>query len=150
MRAVELGEKVEQEVEVINVEDTKFSATACEEATTKLADPVVPGMSKANLVVNVETVPGKAQTPHADAKMQQSNQEVLEDLCGDGWSCSPIDVEKDLFEIKLPAVRYQLPMGVVSIPSPLFHAQVRHLGDMFRRKFTPVAYPKLQFPCSFP
>ena len=113
-----------QEAEAVNVQETTL-CTPCE-VDTELADPVVPGMSKANLVVNVETVPGKAQTPHADAKMKQSNQEVLEDLCGDGWSCSPIDAEKGLFQITLPSVRYQLPMGVVSIPSPLFHAQAPH------------------------
>jgi len=114
--------EMNQVAEVTNVDTTPVAAVASEEVLT---DPVVPGMAKANLVVNVETVPGKAQTPHADAKMQQSDQQVLENLCGDGWSCSPIDAEKGLFQITLPAVRYELPMGVVSIPAPLFHAQAR-------------------------
>ncbi|CAE7811456.1 unnamed protein product [Symbiodinium sp. CCMP2592] len=114
--------EMNQVAEATNVDTIPVAPVASEEVLT---DPVVPGMAKANLVVNVETVPGKAQTPHADAKMQQSDQQVLENLCGDGWSCSPIDAEKGLFEITLPAVRYELPMGVVSIPAPLFHAQAR-------------------------
>ena len=121
--------EMNQVAEATKVDTTPVAPVATEEVLT---DPVVPGMAKANLVVNVETVPGKAQTPHADAKMQQSDQQVLENLCGDGWSCSPIDAEKGLFEITLPAVRYELPMGVVSIPAPLFHAQVRSLANLSR------------------
>ena len=101
------------------------STTASEDAT-----PHVPGMAAANLVVKLDSDPGIAKSEMAEEKMTQSDQEVLEDLCGEGWSVRPIDASKGSFEMTLPAVRYQMPMGVVSIPSPLFHAQVRNSSKM--------------------
>lgn len=98
-------------------------AVNSQEDTTQ---PHVPGMSATNLVVRLDSEPGIAATKVAEEKMKQSDQEVLEDLCGEGWGVRPIDASQGLFEMTLPAVRYQMPMGVVSIPSPLFHAQVRN------------------------
>lgn len=95
------------------------------QSTVEDAEPHVPGMSETNLMVRLDSEPGVAVTQMAEEKMKRSDQEVLEDLCGEGWSVRPIDASKGSFEITLPAVRYPMPMGIVSIPSPLFHAQVR-------------------------
>ncbi|CAJ1439265.1 unnamed protein product [Effrenium voratum] len=82
-------------------------------------------MDAANLVVRLDSEPGVAGTELAEEKMRQTNQQVLQDLCGEGWSVRPIDAANGVFELTLPAVRYSMPMGVVSIPAPLFRAQVR-------------------------
>ena len=113
-------------------------------------------MSATNLVVRLDSEAGLAETEMAEEKMKQTNQEVLEetafltskacrkDLCGEGWSVTPIDASNGSFEITLPAatglqatptgaeVRYPMPMGVVSMPSPLFHAQAGRLRATHR------------------
>ena len=43
------------------------------------SEPHVPGMSATNLVVKLDSEPGLAATQIAEEKMQQSDQEVLED-----------------------------------------------------------------------
>ncbi|CAJ1435032.1 unnamed protein product, partial [Effrenium voratum] len=114
---------------VIDVTEVKAKETAASVAAVAAVasqeDPVVPGMDAANLVVRLDSEPGVAGTELAEEKMRQTNQQVLQDLCGEGWSVRPIDAANGVFELTLPAVRYSMPMGVVSIPAPLFRAQVR-------------------------
>mmetsp|Transcript_31575 Transcript_31575/g.87068 ORF Transcript_31575/g.87068 Transcript_31575/m.87068 type:complete len:463 (+) Transcript_31575:19-1407(+) len=100
------------------------------------AVPHVPGLSEATFIVSVTTDPKSAKAPVAgregvDRLMATSHGTILGAMAQYEWEVRPLDIDKSLFEIKLPSVHYDLPVATVSIPAPLFHATVH---DSFLRK----------------
>jgi len=92
--------------------------------------PEVPGMAEANLIVKVEIDPTQAQATETGETgiirlMALSGGQILATMAQDGWEVKCVDSEKGLYELMLPAVRYELPGGVVSIPPPRFLTTVR-------------------------
>ena len=57
----------------------------------------------------------------------------------------PIDAANGVFELTLPAVRYSMPMGVVSIPAPLFRAQAPRDEPGHRTSFWHMAVDQNQW-----
>jgi len=96
----------------------------------ELPKPVVPGMEDCNLVVGVETepklaVPKETGSTGTARLMASSHEVILGRMAQDGWTVTLLDKEKSLFEIKMPAVKYDVPVGTVQIPQPTFTAIVR-------------------------
>lgn len=62
--------------------------------------------------------------------MSQPLGDVLAAMGQDGWEVKPLDVDRGLYELFLPAVDYDLGMGSVSIPSPHFIATLQESQTM--------------------
>lgn len=82
-----------------------------------------------NLVVTVPLEPQRARPsssgPGVSNLMQQGHRDILGLMTRDGWQVEPLDSSGNLFQVTMPAVRYDLGMGVVSIPPPVFLCKVR-------------------------
>lgn len=120
--AVGLQEVTAEEAEVCQKE-----ATA---APREAPPPSAPGMSEANLVVQVDIEPRLVEAEETKEAgvarlMAKPGGTILATLCMDGWEVNPIDEEKGLYEVLLPSVNYKMPGGSVSIPAPRFIASVR-------------------------
>lgn len=83
----------------------------------------------ANLIVKVSSE--TKQSEPASGKdgvsclMSQPLGDVLAAMGQDGWEVKPLDEDRGLYELFLPAVDYDLGMGSVSIPSPHFIATLQ-------------------------
>lgn len=127
--------------------------------------PEVPGMADANLVVTVACEKQKA-TPESLGEgvgllMQQSGGTILAAMAQDGWSVEPVDPSNGIYELSLPSVDYNLGMGAVSIPSPVFRANIvdvnrndadgdveRLVGDLVLQNGKDILKVTLGFPLS--
>mmetsp|Transcript_19994 Transcript_19994/g.46531 ORF Transcript_19994/g.46531 Transcript_19994/m.46531 type:complete len:857 (-) Transcript_19994:258-2828(-) len=108
-------------------------------APTKKVDlpplPTAPGMERANFTVGTK-VPlqkGLAKTggtEGVDRLMALPGGRILQIMCSAGWEVVPQNVEKGLYDIYLPPVKYEVPLGAtVTIPPPHFETLVT---DMHR------------------
>ncbi|CAK9013600.1 Uncharacterized protein SCF082_LOCUS11998 [Durusdinium trenchii] len=102
--------------------------------------PHVPGLDTANLVIQVSTEPGRANevmakrtSMTASELMAESPETILRMISRPGWRVELPDPETvgggrspdSDFEIFLNPVKYELPLGVITIPAPHFRAHVR-------------------------
>lgn len=98
--------------------------------------PTVPGMEAATLIVRVDIEANKSKAVAADAAqgvaalMAKSGGQILESMGQEGWKVVEIDAKAGLYDLSLPAVRYEMAGGVITIPAPLFRATI---FDTFRR-----------------
>mmetsp|Transcript_149960 Transcript_149960/g.462946 ORF Transcript_149960/g.462946 Transcript_149960/m.462946 type:complete len:591 (-) Transcript_149960:130-1902(-) len=129
-----LPERSEPPVEAAPAGEQRAAASSAAEARGVPATrPEVPGMAAANLVVSVSCEKQKTE-PKSLAEgvkllLEQSGGTILAAMAQDGWSVKPVDTPRGIYELSLPAVTYNLGMGTVSIPSPLFKA---HITDSSR------------------
>jgi len=95
-----------------------------------------PGLEKANFTVRTQVglQDGKSKQGGAegvDRLMCLPGGRILEIMCSSGWEVRRVDVEKGLYDIFLPNVKYAVPLGAsVTIPPPHFTAFV---NDVNRR-----------------
>ena len=96
--------------------------------------PSVPGMDKSNLVIRVSTEPGRANEVMASKTdmtasqlMAETPETILKMIARKGWRVerSQGDERDESFEIFLNPVKYELPLGLLTIPAPHFRATVR-------------------------
>jgi len=131
----QVGEKQQEEQEEEQQEQEDKMEEEQEEVSTpdddqQFPQPDVPGLANANLVVKVSTEPKQtvaeaSRQPGAELLMEQPCGTILGLMAQDGWEVKCVDEARGEFELKLPSVRYEFPMGVVSIPQPRFTCSVR-------------------------
>lgn len=99
------------------------------EAGSERPPLTAPGMEDANLVVAVTTDPKMTSAASKQAGvellMRQPSATILGLMAQDGWQVNEVDVEAGVFEVLMPAVEYDMPLGTVSIVPPLFRCDVR-------------------------
>jgi len=98
--------------------------------------PTAPGLETANFTVRTKVglQSGKSKNGGAegvDRLMCLPGGRILEIMCSSGWEVRRVNVEKGLYDIFLPDVKYAVPLGAsVTIPPPHFAAFV---NDVNRR-----------------
>lgn len=116
--------KTAEEEEEENILEEVAQEVPIPESVLPTSLPQAPGMESKNLVVEVSIDPQfvepNSQRAGADHLMKQSSSTILGRMARDGWEVIPLDESKGIFEVILPAVKYEMPLGTVSIPAPHF------------------------------
>jgi len=158
------GQAVEEFAAVPGVV-AKHLAADLSETPGSEPEVVVPGMAEANLVVSVECdkqmKQPASQREGVQLLMLQPGGKILASMAQDGWKVEAVDPATGIYELSLPAVEYNLGMGIVSIPSPLFRANIsdtrrkdedgdmeRLAGDLVLQNGEGILTVKLGFPFS--
>lgn len=129
--------EVKVEPEVV----TTIQPTLLDEKPEDHPPPIVPGMDEANLVVRVN-IPVKLAAPESSSEgvarlMAMPGGDILALMAQDGWEVIEVDRANGIYDLLLPAVRYELAAGTVTIPPPRFRTCVRESvfrsGDFYHR-----------------
>lgn len=128
------AQRVEAHVAESEEEPPKQTPTHCASPTSLAAGAAaVPGMVEANFVVSVATdvqlyKPASAQNG-VERLMGRPGGEILAAMAQSGWKVEPNDPARNIYDVFLPSVEYNLGMGSVGIPAPRFTATI---VDTFR------------------
>eukprot|EP00930_Biecheleria_cincta_P004147 TRINITY_DN105030_c0_g1_i1.p1 TRINITY_DN105030_c0_g1~~TRINITY_DN105030_c0_g1_i1.p1 ORF type:complete len:442 (-),score=93.72 TRINITY_DN105030_c0_g1_i1:542-1867(-) len=117
------------ETEEPEMERESRKETSSTDSRTSSPPSSILSAEDANLTVKVSSETKRAEPAAGkdavSVLMSQPLGDVLAAMGQDGWEVKPLDADKGLYELFLPAVDYDLGMGSVSIPSPHFIATLQ-------------------------